>query len=99
MTVDHRDWSDYVGLANFNAAKQSPFKVASGMDQFQRVDLALEGAHSTLEFHQDGEDLAKKHEQVLKKTKLLLKKTLKCYKKKSMLKDAKSSMRWVKRCC
>ena len=51
-----------MGLAEFscNAAmhsitKQSPFKVAYGVDPLQPADLALEGAHSTLEFNQDGE--------------------------------------------
>jgi hypothetical protein len=74
-----------VGLVEFsyNAAthlvtKQSPFKVAYGVDPFQPIDLVFEGAHSILEFNQDGEDLAKKREQVLEKTKLLLDKTQKC---------------------
>ena len=79
MSADQRDWVDYVGLAEFgyNAAthsttKQSPFKVAYGVEPLQPVDLALEGAYSTLEFNSDGEDLAQKCEQVLEKTKLLL---------------------------
>ena len=51
------------------------------MDPFQPADLALEGAHSTLENNQDGEDLAQKREQILEKTKLLLKKAQKHYEK------------------
>jgi hypothetical protein len=47
----------------------------------QPTDPTLEEAHSTLEFNQDGEDLAKKREQFLKKTKLLLEKAQKCYEK------------------
>ena len=58
-----------------------PFKVAYGVEPLQRADLALEGAHSTLEFNQDGEDLAQKREKVLEKTKLLLKKAQKRYEK------------------
>jgi hypothetical protein len=77
-----------VGLAELNysaamhsATKQSPFKVAYGVDLLQHTDLALEMAYSTLEFNQVGEDLAKKLEQVLENTKLLLEKTQKCYEK------------------
>ena len=51
------------------------------MEPLQPVDLALEGAHSTLEFNQDGEELAQKREQVLEKTKLLLEKAQKHYEK------------------
>ena len=67
--------------ATHSATKQSPFKVAYGVEPLQLADLALEGAHSTLEFNQDGEDLAQKREQVLKKTKLLLEKAKKRYEK------------------
>ena len=88
VSADQRDWADYVSLAEFSynaathsATKQSPFKVAYGVDPLQPTDLALEGAHSTLEFNQDGEDLAKKREQVLEKTKLLLEKAQKRYEK------------------
>jgi hypothetical protein len=55
--------------------------VAYGVDPLQPTDLALEGVHSTLEFNQDGEDLAKKREQVLEKTKLLLEEAQKRYEK------------------
>ena len=48
----------------------------------QITNLALEGTHSTLKVNQDGEDLAKKWEQVSEKTELLLGKTQKCYNKK-----------------
>jgi hypothetical protein len=106
VSADQRDWVDYVGLAEFSynsathlATKQSLFKVAYGVDPLQPTDLALEGAHSTLEFNQDSEDLAKKREQVLEKTKSLLEKTQKRYEKKSMPEDAKWSTRWAKRCC
>jgi hypothetical protein len=51
----------FVGVYNVNA--------------FQHTNLALEGAPSTLEFNQDGEDLAKKLEHVLKMTELLVEKT------------------------
>ena len=88
VSADQRDWVDYVGLAEFShnaathsATKQSPFKVAYGVDLLQPANQALEGAHSTLEFNQDGEGLAKKREQILEKTKLLLEKADKCYEK------------------
>ena len=65
MSADQRDWTEYVDLAEFSynatthlATKQPPFKVAYGVKPLQPTDLALEGAHSTLEFNQDGEDLA-----------------------------------------
>ena len=55
VSTDQRNWADYVGLTefNYNAAthsvtKQSPFKVAYGVEPLQPADLALEGAHSTL---------------------------------------------------
>ena len=68
-------------VAMHSATKQSPFKVAYGVEPLQPADLALEGAHSTLEFNQGGEDFAQKREQVLEKPKLLLKKAQKRYKK------------------
>lgn len=68
-----------MGIAEFNynlvahsGTKQQPCNVVYGVDPFQPVDLALEGAYSTLEFNQDGEYLAKNYEEVLEKTKLLL---------------------------
>ena len=89
MSADQRNWADYVDLAQFSynvathsATKKSPFKVAYGMEPLQPAHLALEGAHSILDFNQDGEDLAQKHEQVLEKTKLLLEKAQKRYEKK-----------------
>ena len=45
----------------------------------QPTNLALEGAHSTLEFNQDGKDLAKDGKQVLEMTKLLVEKAQRCY--------------------
>ena len=88
VSADQRDWVDYVGLAEFSynaathsATKQSPFMVAYGVEPLQPADLALEGARSTLEFSQDGEDLAKKREQRLEKTKMLLEKAQKRYEK------------------
>jgi hypothetical protein len=67
VSADQRDWADYVGLAEFSynsatysVTKQSPFKVAYGVDPLQPTDLAFKGVHPTLEFKQDGEDLAKK---------------------------------------
>ena len=68
------------------------------MEPLQPANVALEGAHSTLEFNQDGEDLAHKREQVLEKTKLLLEKVQKRYESKSMLEDVKWSMGCAKRC-
>lgn len=66
-----------MGITEFNynvaahsSTKQLPFNVAYGVDPFQHVDLTLERAHSTPEFNQDGEDVAKNHAQVLKNTKL-----------------------------
>ena len=52
-----------------------------GWNVLQPTNLALEGAHLTLEFNQDGEKLAKKHEQVMKMTKLMVEKIRKCYKR------------------
>ena len=49
------------------------------MDALQPITLALEGTHSTLEFNQNGEDLAKKCEQVLELTNLLVEKSRKRY--------------------
>jgi hypothetical protein len=49
--------------------------LAYGVHALLPPNLVLEGAHSTLEFKQDVEDLAKKREQVLETTKLLLTKT------------------------
>ena len=67
------------------------------MDVLQPTNLALEGAHSTIEFNQDGEDLAKKCEQVLEMTKLLVEKAESATKSKSMLQDMKWSMRCAKK--
>ena len=61
-----------IGLTDFSynaamhlAIKQLLFKVAYVVKQLQLVDLSLKGAHSTLEFNHDGEDLVQKYEQVL----------------------------------
>ena len=88
VSADQRDWADYVGLAEFSynaathsATKQSPFKVAYGVEPLHPADLALEGARSTLEFSQDGEDLAKEREQMVEKTKWWLEKAQKRYEK------------------
>ena len=88
MNADQRDWADYVDLAEFSyksathsATKQLSFKVAYGVEPLQPADLAFEGAHSTLEFNPNGEDLVQKCEQVLKKTKLLLEEVQKHYEK------------------
>jgi hypothetical protein len=88
VSVDQRDWADHVGLTEFsyNAAthsptKDSPLKVAYRVEPLQLADLALKGAHSTLEFNQDGEDLAKKREQMLEKTKVFFEKAQKRYEK------------------
>ena len=51
--------------------------VAYGVNVLQPTNLPLE--HLTLEFYQNGEDLAKKREHVLEITKLLLGNTQKCY--------------------
>ena len=45
--------------------KQLPSKVAYGVDLVQPTNLTLKGEHSTLDFNQNVEDLAKKSEQVL----------------------------------
>lgn len=69
MSAGQRDWMDYVGLADFtcnvanqSATKQSPFKVAYGVDLLQPAHLVFEGAHSILDFNYFGEDFKKKHE-------------------------------------
>jgi hypothetical protein len=84
--ADQGDWADYVGRAECNcnvathlATKGWSFVVAYGVDALQPINLALEGAHSTLEFNQDGEDLAKDGKQVLEMTKLLVEKARRCY--------------------
>lgn len=55
-----------MGLAEFcynvtmhSTTKQSPFKVANEVHPLQYPHMALKGAHLTLEFNQDGEELAK----------------------------------------
>ena len=53
--------------------------VAYRVDALQPTNLALQGALSTLEFNQDGEELAKKREHVLEMTKLLVEKAKKCH--------------------
>ena len=68
-------------IAMHLATKQSLLKVAYGMEQLQSADLVIKKTHSTLEFNQDGEDLANKQEQVLEKIKLLLDKSQMLYKK------------------
>ena len=45
----------------------------------QPTNLALEGAHSTLKFNEDGKDLANEQKQVLDNTKLLVEKARRCY--------------------
>ena len=84
--VDQGDWADYVGRAEFScnvamhlATKGLSFMVAHGVDALQPTNLALEGAHSTLEFNQDGEDLEIEQKQVLEMTKLLVEKARRCY--------------------
>ena len=62
------------------ATKELSFVMAYIVDALQLTDLALERAHSTLEFNQDGEVLAKKQEQILEMTKLLVEKAQICYK-------------------
>lgn len=49
--------------------------VSYGVDPLQSTNLALKGAHSTLQFSQDGKEFAKKREKILENTKLLLEKT------------------------
>ena len=79
---------DYVGWVEFScnvathlATKGLSFVVAYVVDAVQPTSLALRKTHSTLEFNHDGEDLAKKREQILEMTKLLLEKSWKRYKK------------------
>ena len=86
MQADQRDWVDYLGreeingnVATHSATVEFPFVVDYGVDALQPTNLALEEAHSTLEFNQDGEELAKKREQILEMTKLLVEKTQKCF--------------------
>ena len=77
--MDQHDRVDYVGQAKFGynatthlATKKSPFKMIYRVEPLQLVDLVLKGVQSILKFNQDGEDLAKKHKQIIEKTKLLL---------------------------
>ena len=76
-----------------SATKLSPVVVAYGMDALQLTNLALKGAHSTLKFNQDGEDLAKKCDQIV-----VRKKPKNATKNKPMLEEAKWSMEWAKMC-
>ena len=86
VSADQQDWVAYVGWAKFScnvathlATKGSSFVVAYVVGALQPTNLALEGAHSTLEFKHNGEDLAKKREQVLEMIKLLVEKARKRY--------------------
>ena len=70
--ADQREWAEYVGRAEFScnvathlATKELSFVVAYRVDALQPTSLAFEGAHSTLEFNQDGEDLTKKCEHFI----------------------------------
>jgi hypothetical protein len=49
--------------------------------EWMHSNLALEGAHSTLEFNQNCEDFAKKREHNLEVIKLLVEKIQKCFEK------------------
>ena len=51
-------------IATHLVTKEQPFLMAYGFDD-QPTNLAFKGAHSILEFKQDGEDLAKKCEQII----------------------------------
>ena len=69
VSVDQGDWADYVGWVEFScnvtthlATKGLTFMVAYKVDALQPTNLAFRGAHSTVEFSQDGEDLARKRE-------------------------------------
>lgn len=81
MSAGQCDWADHVELGEFkyNTAthswtKESPFKVVFRVQPLQPADWAIEGAHSTLEFSQDSQDLAKKRGQMLESTKVFLEK-------------------------
>ena len=100
VSADQGNWADYVSRAEFcfNVAthlvtKRLSFMRAYGVDALQSTNLVLKGVHSPLEFNQDDEDLAKKCENVLEMTKLLVEKAKSTMKSKSMLEDAKWSMR------
>jgi len=60
-----------------------------GIDPLQLADLALKETHLILKFNQYGENLAKKHEQILENVNLLLTKNKKCYKKQVNTKKTK----------
>ena len=60
------------------ATKVSLFVLAYGMNVLQPTNLAFKRAHLALKFNKDGENLAKKCEQVFEMTKLLLEKAQKC---------------------
>jgi hypothetical protein len=106
VRANQQYWVDNVDRAecNINAAmylviKMLPFVVAYEVDLLQPGNPTLNAVYSTQEFNHHGEDLAKKHEQVLVKTKLLLEKTQNAIKNMSMSEDTKWRMRWAKRCC
>ena len=61
------------------ATKLSSFVVAYGVNALIPTNLALEGIHSMLDFNQDGEDMAKKHEQILEMNMLLVENAQECY--------------------
>ena len=59
VIADQQDWADYIGLAEFGcnvathfATQGLSFVVAYGVNALQPTNLALVGAHSTLEFNQ-----------------------------------------------
>ena len=47
------------------AIGERAFQLDYEVDAFQPPNLALEGAHSKLEFNQDSDDLAMKHKQIV----------------------------------
>ena len=93
VSVDQADWADYVGRAEFScnvvialhlATKGSSFVMVYKVDAFQPINLAFKGAHRSLEFNQDGENLARKHKQVYEMTNLLVKKARELYYKEQV---------------
>jgi hypothetical protein len=108
VSADQRDWVDYVELAEFSynvathsATKESPFKVAYGVEPLHPADLALEGVHSILKFNKDGEDLPRSGNTCWKRQGCCWKRQKGAMRSKSMPKDVCQPKYWLlfKFCC
>ena len=105
VSLDKRDWADYVdfaGLVTIRPRTQQPRSCLSRWpmewEPLQPADLTLERALSTLEFNQDGEDLAQSVSKSWRRPSCCWRRPKSTIKSKSMPEDMKLSMGWAKRC-